>query len=256
MATDPTGVIAGTLTEISRSHCVLTLGSDLLTSLSAHNELGSLASKSRADGSGIRWAQGAHISVSVTAASEIFKFSARIRDLIARPNGILLVVSRPSILVRIQRRKHARVPLAVPATIERAWMSPDAACDSNIDAMLASIPVHGTVRDLSGGGLRAHLGGVDGLQQIDTLLRRFQPDAIVRIRLPFPTLPHGSVLARIVSSGRAVTSGGLTVAVACEFLPMPTWEQEIVIQHVFQFQREMNKARKMRRHGGQPGLPQ
>jgi c-di-GMP-binding flagellar brake protein YcgR len=255
-ATDPGSSAAGSITELTRSNCVLTLDDVVHASLPLHGNLGAPLASAGADGSGSYWKRGAQVSVTVTAASELYRFSARIRDVISHSNGIRLVISRPAFLVRIQRRKHARVPLAVPATIEHAWMLPDARGSSAAPIIRTSSPIHGTVRDLSGGGFRAHIGGASGLQQIDTLLKVFQPESTVRVRLPIPTLPDGAVLARIVSSGRAVTSGGLTVAIACEFLPMPPWEQEIVIQHVFQFQREMSKARKMGQYGGQSGLRQ
>ena len=48
--------------------------------------------------------------------------------------------------------------------------------------------------------------------------------------------------------------GGLTLQVACQFLPMPSWEQELVIQHVFQLQREQLQTDKMRRNGHQSGV--
>jgi len=241
-ASAPGESVAGMITDISRSHCVLTLDRGQIASRAFQNLPGEPKIASSSNRSDNDWRRGDQISVTVTAASELFRFSARIRDVISASNGTRLVVSRPSILVRIQRRRHARVQLSVPATIERAWMLDEANGQRVAHGICTTPPVHGTVRDLSGGGLKAHVGGVAGLQQIDTLLQLFHPECTVRIRLPIPSLPEGAVLARIISSDRAVTSGGLTVSVACEFLPMPPWEQELVIQQVFQFQRENKRA--------------
>jgi len=226
LSSDPSGVIDGQIESITRKHCVLALDS----------------------GSGLRkpaaWSRaGAMITVSATAASEIYRFTARIRDVQTMSGRLRLIVSRPPILSCIQRRKHARVRLQVPASFER------------IDASDCGA-IHATVRDISGGGLRAEIGGILRMHELDAMLVQYQPGTTVRIALPFPALPRNAILARVRSSGRAVTAGGLTLQVACEFLPMPEWEQEIVIRHVFQFQREQLRTGKMRRHDCQPGFSQ
>jgi c-di-GMP-binding flagellar brake protein YcgR len=255
-AGDPAGVTSGMVADMSRNQCVLALDSEPPLDNCAPESCISSFRGERPNGLAGGWTRGAQVTVSVTASSEIYRFSSRIRDVVAGPNGTRIVVARPSFLVRIQRRKHARVPFAVPATIEREWTSPDSPSDTDHRALHSTAPIHGTVRDLSGGGLQAHVGGVMGLRQLDSLLRLFQPESTVRVRLPIAGLPQSALLARVVASRRAVTAGGLTLSIACEFLPMPNWERELVIQHVFQCQRELSKNRKAVPHGGQSGLRQ
>ena len=203
----------------------------------------------------VRQLIGSRVTVTAVGQSEIYRFAARVRDVRFTDGSARVFLARPTVLTRIQRRRHARVRLSVPATFERVWPS-DSDLNSGVAASHVSAPRHGTVRDLSGGGLRAQLGGVLRIHELDAMLGLYQPGSTVRIGLPFPALSRNSVVARICSSERAVTVGGLTLQVACEFLPMPTWEQEIVIQHVFRLQREQFRTEKMRRHGSEPGVRQ
>jgi hypothetical protein len=264
---------AGAIVEMTGKHCVIALDPDS-RSVSARGQA-ALAGGSalRSPGGGRRptaarggadspggealaeWsggnAPGAMVWVTVTAASELYRFTARIRDAHQAADGVRVVVARPAALTRIQRRRHFRVGLKVPATFERV-----SAPGSSPSAPARGGPVHGAVHDLSAGGLRAHVGGVLQLADLDMLLARFTPGATVRIGLPFPALPGHSVLARVLSSSRAAAHGGLTLQIACEFLPMSAWEQEIVIGHVFELQREQLRARRKRPHDSQPSFCQ
>ncbi len=254
---DPSGVAHGSIVEISRKHCVIVL--EAPESGCSWIDAGPVPPQGsrEARGDALRWpGNGAEITVSVTAATAIYRFTARVRDVRRASDGLRIIFSRPGILTRIQRRKHARVGLDVPATFERVRSPQAPSGRGEVRANGRSPILHGAVRDMSGGGLRAHIGGVLRLQEIDTLLRLFQPEATVRVGLPFPALPGSAVLARVRSSGRAVTVGGLTVQVALEFLPMPAWERELIVQHVFQLQREQLRGAKLRRHDSQPGLCQ
>ncbi len=248
--------LEGSIVEISRKHCVIALDSkdaarlrgsrSALAPAGIHGDLPGVAS----------WpCRGEEITVSVTAATAVYRFTTRVGDVSASENGTRLIISRPGILARIQRRRHARVALNAPAAFERVLSAQPPSQNRGGTAPRGAI-LHGSVRDLSGGGLRANIGGLLRLSEIDSILRVFEPGATVQIGLQIPALPQSGVLARVRTSGRAVTLGGLTVYVAFEFLPMPVWEREIVIQHVFQLQREQLRATKLRRHGGQPGLCQ
>ena len=251
-------LVQGSIVEISRKHCVIELDGrtrDRFYAVDCPSISGETQGGAHQDFD--PWpSPGAEVTVTVTAASAVYRFTARLRDVRPTPCGLRLIVARPHILARVQRRKHARVGLDLPATFERV-RSPQSSGGMGDDPATRRSPIlHGAVRDMSGGGLRAHVGGVLRLNEIDALLRMFQPEATVRISLPIPALPRNAVFARVRTCGRAVTAGGLTVQVALEFLPMPIWEQEIVIQHVFQLQREQLRTAKMRRHDGQPGLCQ
>ena len=199
---------------------------------------------------------GTEVTVSVSTATAVYQFTARVRDLRTSVVGIRIIVARPSILARIQRRKHARAELCAPATFERV-RSKASSARAGEDRLLTYGPIyHGTIRDMSGGGLRAQIGSVTSLREIESLLQQFQPDETVRIGLPIPVLCGAAVLARVRTSGIAVTVGGLTVQVAFEYLPMPEWEREAVIQYVFGLHREKMRTAKTRRHDGQPGICQ
>ena len=233
-AADPSGVVAGQIASIGRKHCVLALDFWPGATERLNNRA---SSESRSEPFHPQWPNvGANVTVTVNARAEVYRFAARIRNSQQADGELRLFVARPGILTRIQRRRHARVTLDVPATFERVWSTGSDV--SRIGALRTSAPIHGTVRNISGSGLRANVGGVLRIHELDAMLRLFAPETIVRIGLPFPSLPRTSLLARICSSARAATPGGLALQIACQFLPMPVWEQENVIQHVFQLRRE------------------
>ena len=266
LTTDPPGPFDGAIAEITRKHCVIELMGLSPHSLTAYR-LAAPGVAGASDGSedpslwqqpaseeSPLWPQpGAEVTVTVTAHSELYRFTTRVKDVQAAPSGVRVFLGRPPFLVRIQRRRSARTRLCLPATFELA-ASPAAA--SAPVAHPAGTLLHGTVKDLSAGGLRADIGGVSRLAELDRLLATFRPGSTVRIALPFPALRRDALLARVRSAGRGVTRGGLTAQITCEFLPMPHWEQEILVQQVFELQRSELRAAKMRRHDGQPGLSQ
>ena len=248
----------GSIVEVTAKHYVIELDDpipDLRQALG-----GPQASYHGENGTGIksllRSQPGAEVTVSVSTPTAVYQFSACVRDVRPSVVGIRIIVARPSVLARIQRRKHARAEFHSPATFERI-QSGRTSAGAGSDRMLVYGPsYHGTVRDMSGGGLRAQIGGVMSLRNIESLLAQFQPDETVRIGLPIPALSGSAVLARVRSSGKAVTLGGLTVQVAFEYLSMPEWEREALIQYVFELQREKMRTAKTRQHDGQPGICQ
>ena len=161
-------------------------------------------------------------------------------------DNIRIVLARPSMLIRNQRRKFARAELNVPATFEYVCSPHRSTERSGARSIQSSNILHGTVRDISGGGLRAHVGGVLGIREMDAVLDLFRPESTVRVRLPLPSLQRNAVLARVLSSARAATAGGLTIQLSCEFLPMAAWEQDIVNEHVLQFQKQQGHSVKLR----------
>jgi c-di-GMP-binding flagellar brake protein YcgR len=254
---DPVGVISGQIESIGPKYYVLALDTELPD-----------RSKERADGihfgghsdfdidPAARYCAGAMVTVRVTAATEIFRFTTKIQDVQATADGTRLFVSRPRVLARIQRRRHVRVNLNVPATFERVSTALLRQAESGMGAVRMHAPLHGTVRNISSGGLHAQIGGVLRIHELDMMLGLFQPESTVCIGLPIPSLPRNAVLARVRSAGRAATHGGLTLQVTVEFLPMSAWDQKIINEHVVQFQREQLRDKKMRRHGSQPGICQ
>jgi hypothetical protein len=180
---------------------------------------------------------GAQVTGTVTAAGALYRFSSRLQDIGSAGDSVSLVLARPTILMRIQRRRDARVGIVLPATFECVW-SPDPFQSPERPASRGGRALHGTVRDLSGGGLRGQIGGVLDLRQIDSLLETFRPDAIVRVCLPFPASERNTFTVRVLSSARTAVPGGLTVQVACAFLPMSEWEHESILTYVMLLQRD------------------
>ncbi len=248
----------GSIVEITAKHYVIELDDplpDLRQALGGMQAACRLQSGARLE-SLFRPPPGTEVTVSVSTTTAVYQFTGRVRDLRPSVVGIRIIVARPSILARIQRRKHARAEFHAPATFKRVQSGKSSAGAGNGHALIYGPSYHGSVRDMSGGGLRAQIGGVMSLKEIEALLAQFQPDETVRIGLPIPALSGSAVLARVRTSGKAVTIGGLTVQVAFEYLSMPEWEREAVIQYVFELQREKMRSAKTRQHDGQPGICQ
>ncbi len=180
--------------------------------------------------------RGATLRLMIAGDGAIFRLETPVLDVApcAEKRGeCLVMVKRPTWLARIQRRSHVRIPLALPASFEFAHPT---------DRLTERTAQHGTIIDLSGGGLCADIGGALGLRDSAELLARLQPGVILRVRLPIPALSDPA-LARICLSERAAARGGLGVRVACEFLPMPPWEQDLIVQRLFRQQREARSGR-------------
>ena len=175
--------------------------------------------------------RGATLRLTVAGEGAIFRLEVPVLDVAAcaeKRGDCLLTVKRPTWLARIQRRNHVRIPIALPAAFEFAHPT---------NRLTERTAQHGTIIDLSGGGLCADIGGALGLRDSAELLALLKPDTILRARLPIPALASPP-LVRICLSERVAVRGGLGVRVACEFLPMPSWEQDLIIQHIFRHQME------------------
>jgi c-di-GMP-binding flagellar brake protein YcgR len=160
----------------------------------------------------------------------------------------LLTLARPFWLARIQRRQHVRTELYLPATFQRL-AALEAETNTELPSAEKSVqvreapPLHGTVLDLSAGGLRADVGDVLGAEEAEGVVTKFAPNTILRVRLPIPTLSGSLLLVRVRACERTARRGGIGVRLACEFLPMPSWDQESLVAHVFQTQRKQRQAR-------------
>ena len=185
---------------------------------------------------------GSYILVTVTGDGALLRFRARVGDIreqTSKAGQRLLTVPRPIWLARIQRRHHVRVPVSLPATLERA-VGFSGESDRLFPAKLIHLdnhlPMHAEILDLSGGGLRANVGRVMGAEDAAQLVEAFGPGTVLRIRLPLPALSDSALLARVRACERVAARGGLGVRVACQFLPMGTSEQEMLIHHIFRAQ--------------------
>ncbi len=173
---------------------------------------------------------GSSVSVALAGSTALYQFIAPIKDLRRDPecpSQWLMTVPRPLWLARVQRRKHVRASVDMPATFEAAG------------TMKTPIPpLHGMLVDLSGGGLRARVGHAMRPGECARLIDAFESGTVVRVRIPVPALTDSSLLARVRVSERIAVLGGLGLQIACEFLPMPPWEHDLLVQHIFRAQRE------------------
>lgn len=225
---DLSSAVDGRIGTISRRHCVIEIEPEFAIGSPRPRPLASRPLHGPYNGLN----RGDSIMVTLTFAQEAYRFTARVRELQVDAGAARLVVTRPGTLARLQRRRYVRAALNAPATFERHWQTRAAAPRNSSDASPSGGIVHGSVQDISGGGLRANVGGVLSLHELDRLLDLFPPDAAIRVCLPFPALDRNAVLARIRTAKRTAVRGGLTLQVTCEFLPLQRWEQEIVIRHV------------------------
>ncbi|HZP80867.1 MAG TPA: PilZ domain-containing protein [Chthonomonadaceae bacterium] len=181
---------------------------------------------------------GATVFVTVTGADALYRFQTRVRDSrpdVQKPTLRILSVERPTFLARIQRRQHVRAPMSLPASFV-------CATDAQRNP-LTRLPQHGTVVELSAGGFQAQIGGVLSLSESDEVVQAFAPGVVVRVTLSPPGLAQSPLLARVRVCNKIAVRGGLGVRVACEFLPMAPWEQELIVQHIFRDQRERLRER-------------
>ena len=178
-------------------------------------------------------AQGERIQITVQTETALFRFDAPVKTLIVGAET-RLTVRRPFWLARIQRRRTVRAPMEMPAVFE--FVQPK-------NTLQRRCAWHGTVRNLSGGGLCAEIGGALGMREATDLLATLPAETMLRVRLPIPALSD-ALLVRLCLSERAAVPGGIGVRIACEFLPMDSWQQELLIQHIFQEQRHRAASRR------------
>jgi hypothetical protein len=97
--------------------------------------------------------------------------------------------------------------------------------------------------NLSGGGFCAELGPIASLHEVDRLLEELRTERSLRSHFRLPGLSGTILVARVRVAERTALSGGIGVRVACEFVELPSWERELVIQQVFRVQKETLRHR-------------
>ena len=176
---------------------------------------------------------GQALTVQITGGSELFRFTAPVRSVQTDPEQpfkMQVTVKLPFWLARIQRRQHVRASIHSGVTLQTA--------SASNTGSVSGETLRGTVRDLSGGGLCLEL---DTAQRPDTLARlcaQWYEGALVECRLNVPLLRENAVPLRIHSCERIVVRGGLGLRIRGEFAHMPAWQQETLINMVFQAQRQ------------------
>gem|GEM_PF-6080360 len=166
------------------------------------------------------------LTMRVTGAQSLYRFASAVldsREDAERPAKRLLVIALPTEITILQRRSSPRQSLTVPATLELAENR-------------SALPQHGTIKDISVGGLRAELGSVVTVSEATQLVETYKTGTLLRIRLPLPLIPSEGLLARVCSCERTAQRGGLGVRIACEFLPMPNFDADLVISQLFRTQ--------------------
>lgn len=166
------------------------------------------------------------LTARVTGTQSLYQFASSVldsREDAERPAKRLLVIALPAEITTLQRRRSPRQLLTVPATLELAENR-------------SALPQHGTIKDISAGGLRAELGSVVTVSEATRLVETYKAGTLLRIRLPLPLIPSEGILARVCSCERTAQRGGLGVRIACEFLPMPNFDADLVISQLFRTQ--------------------
>ncbi len=169
-----------------------------------------------------------------------YRFETTIQDARAVGCHWLLTLAVPRWLEREQRRRYFRVALSLPATFE---CTDGYQCGAN-RTIAAPPPQHGALINLSAGGLCADLMCGESPIRAAQLMEQFTPDSILRVRLPIAALSSQSVLVRVRQCNTVIVRGGLGVRIACVFLSMPSWEQELIAQKVHAVQSEQLHERR------------
>ncbi len=178
---------------------------------------------------------GNQVNLTLTASNALFRLHTRVLSCepdLQKQGKFTIRLARPFWMVRIQRRKHVRVPLKADALFDHAEV---------VDPV--PDPIMGQIVDLSGGGVRVDVGRPCSPNEAAELLERYEPGTVLRFRLGLPAFRGTALLARVCTRQRTAIKGGLGVQIACEFMPMASWEQELLISHVFRAEREMLKSR-------------
>lgn len=171
------------------------------------------------------------LTLLATGADEMYRFEAQAQTVHAdphAPNRTLVTVKLPSTLTRIQRRQHVRASIQTGATLQTVAAKPnqsDAPCTQ---------PVRCALVDLSGGGLRMEVANAHSPHAIARLHDCLPSGVVVDIDLDLPLLRGSAVRTRIHSCQRVATRGGLALCLRGEFIQLPSWQQEAIVNYVAQ----------------------
>lgn len=178
---------------------------------------------------------GSAVNLTITSDNALYQLNTVVVSSTVDPDRkgrVTLRLARPFWMARIQRRKFVRVPLKADALFDHAEISTN-----------APDPMMGQIVNLSGGGVRVEMGRTCSPIEAAEILSRYEPGTLLRFRLGLPAFRGNALLARVCTRERTAERGGLGVQIACEFMPMASWELELLISHVFRAERDMLKSR-------------
>ena len=174
------------------------------------------------------------LTLLATGASEMYRFEAKTRAVHPAPdapNRTLVTVKLPFWLARIQRRQHVRAVVQAGVML-CPIVSFDKPAGNRMEAVRCSL------LDLSGGGLRLEVANTHSPHAIARLCDNLPSGSVVDVDLDLPLLRGETMRIRIKSCQRVVARGGFALRLRGEFIQLPAWQQESIISHVFQAQRD------------------
>ncbi len=181
--------------------------------------------------------EGLPLAIQVRGAGALYRFEGKIRKIDSDKTGqkshCLITLKCPLWLARIQRRNHLRMPFTLPVDFQ---LMTETAGGKLVAAKCA--PVSGTLVDLSGGGLCANVGTGGAPSGAAQMIDNYPPGSILLVRHSLPLLSQTPLYVRVLKRETVVVRGGLGMRMACAFLPMKSWEQDILVQQVFRAHRE------------------
>jgi len=184
---------------------------------------------------------GVPLAVQIRGASALYRFEALVcrvdSDKTGQKTHCLVTLKRPLWLARIQRRNYLRTQLTLPVDFQLMTETAGGKL-----ACAGCAPVSGTLIDLSGGGLCANVGSGAAPSGAAAMMRNYPPGSILLVRHSLPLLSQTPLYVRVLKRDTVIVRGGLGMQIACAFLPMKSWEQDILVQQVFRAHREQLRS--------------
>ncbi len=168
---------------------------------------------------------GGSVVVEAKGADAIYRFETRVLDRVRLRSNLQeyqITLMRPRWVVKVQRRRHPRLAISLPISIE---------CLTAGQNLLRT----GVVDNLSEGGVSLHIGDALSPHQIADWQHRFVPGTTLRLRLNLPNLPS-HLLARVCAAETMVVRGGLALRLGCAFLSPALNEQEAILRYIAHLQ--------------------
>ncbi len=159
---------------------------------------------------------GLPLEIIVVGDTFIYRFNTLLGDENHSENATVLSVRKPDWMERVQRRSYFRIPLNIPAVVNRINISMD-----------RMYPIRCKINDLSGGGIR--ISSKEGLEI----------GMQVRIHFPVEIMNGASFEARVLKCDEAGNNTEFPFKVHCEFLYISEDTRNNIINYCFCVQKKM-----------------